>query len=104
LIRAAVASLVDFARIVVLRIGSDFDRAPPCVDPGYHLTKANQGGFQPAIQNIVLAGRPFVDDVVNNWDKYEAGVPVQIILAIFLEFSVICMDNLILGQMQWATP
>ena len=77
MIRAAVAGLVDFARIVVLRTGSDFDRPPPCVDPVYHLTAANQVGFRPAIQNIVLAGRPFVDDVVKNWDKYEADVPAS---------------------------
>jgi purine nucleoside permease len=75
LVRAALAGLVDFARIVVLRTCSDFDRPPPGVDPIYHLTLAPQGGFLPALQNIFLAGRPFVDDVVEHWeDVYEAGI------------------------------
>jgi purine nucleoside permease len=75
MLRAALLGLVDFARIVLLRTASDFDRPPPGVDPVYHLRKAAQGGFGPAIQNILLAGRPFVDDVVNNWNEtYENGI------------------------------
>ena len=74
MIRAALLGLVDFARIVLMRTGSDFDRPPPGVDPIFHLTKAPQGGFLPAIQNILLAGRPFVDDVVKNWHTYEGGI------------------------------
>jgi hypothetical protein len=66
MLRGALAGLIDFARIVLLRTASDFDRAPPGIDEVYHLTKAPQGGFQPALRNILLAGRPFVDDVVNN--------------------------------------
>lgn len=75
MLRAALAGLVDFARIVLLRTASDFDRAPPGVDPVYHLTEAPQGGFTPAIQNILLAGQPFVNDVVENWSTYEPGIP-----------------------------
>jgi purine nucleoside permease len=75
MVRAALLGLVDFARIVLFRTGSDFDRPPPGVDPVYHLRVAPQGGFIPACQNIFLAGRPFVDDVVNNWEEvYEAGI------------------------------
>ena len=66
--------MIDFSRIVLLRTGSDFDRPPPGVDDVYHLTQAPQGGFVSAIQNILLAGRPFVDDVVKNWKEYEGGV------------------------------
>jgi purine nucleoside permease len=58
----------------VLRTASDFDRPPPGVDPIYHLTEANQGGFAPAIRNILRAGRPFVDDVVKNWADYEGAI------------------------------
>lgn len=68
------AGLIDFARIVLLRTASDFDRPPPGVDPIYPLTKAPQGGFGPAIQNILPAGRPFVEDVVANWALYEGGI------------------------------
>jgi len=74
MVRAALAGLVDYGRIVLLRTCSDFDRPPPGVDPVYHLREAPQGGFGPAIQNIILAGRPFVEDVVNNWDTYEPGI------------------------------
>jgi purine nucleoside permease len=75
MVRAALLGSVDFARIILLRTASDFDRPPPDVDPIYHLTEARQGGFAPAIQNILRAGRPFVDDVLNNWDLYEGGIP-----------------------------
>src|SRR5271170_7901834 len=74
MLRAALAGLIDFARIVVLRTASDFDRAPSGVDEVYHLTAAPQGGFNPAIANILLAGRPFVDDVIVNWDEYEGRI------------------------------
>ena len=77
MLRGALAGLIDFARIVLLRTASDFDRAPPGIDQIYHLTKAPQGGFQPALRNILLAGRPFVDDVVNHWDLYEPGIPAS---------------------------
>jgi len=77
MVRAALLGIIDFARIVLLRTGSDFDRPPPGVDPVYHLREAPQGGFGLAIQNIFLAGRPFVDDVVENWSTYEPGVPAS---------------------------
>lgn len=74
MVRAALSGLIDFARIVLLRTASDFDRPPPGVDPIFHLAVAHQGGFRPAIQNILLAGKPFVDDVLNNWASYEGGI------------------------------
>jgi len=75
MVRGTLAGKVDYSRIVLLRTGSDFDRPPPGVDPVYHLTEAPQGGFEPALQNILLAGRPFVEDVIENWKDYEAGIP-----------------------------
>lgn len=74
LLRGTLAGLVDFSRIVSLRTCSDFDRPPPGVDPVYHLTEAPQGGFEISLQNILLAGLPFVVDVVDNWDFYEKGI------------------------------
>jgi len=74
MLRAALLGLVDFARIVLLRTASDFDRPPPGVDPVYHLREAPQGGFTPAIQNILLAGQPFIRDVIENWNTYEPGI------------------------------
>lgn len=46
---------MDFSRVIVLRTGSDFDRAPPGVD-AYTAFEASQGGFEPALQNLVIAG------------------------------------------------
>ncbi|KAF3920322.1 hypothetical protein ABW20_dc0100078 [Dactylellina cionopaga] len=75
LIRASSIGLVDFARIIILRTGSDFDRAPPNVNELYHLLQAPQGGFPVAIANIYLAGVRVVDDIVNNWaNVFEDGI------------------------------
>ncbi|EGX50203.1 hypothetical protein AOL_s00076g278 [Orbilia oligospora ATCC 24927] len=75
LVRAAAANLVDFARVIILRTGSDFDRAPPGIDELYHLLQAPQGGFAGAIANIYVAGVRVVNDIVSHWDEvYKAGV------------------------------
>ncbi|GAA6032916.1 hypothetical protein JCM8097_000047 [Rhodosporidiobolus ruineniae] len=78
MIRAHKAGLVDYSRILLLRTASDFDQAPKATDDAYTAFVAEQGGFEPAIQNLVLAGKPVVDDIVKNWDsKYEAGIAPQ---------------------------
>lgn len=64
MVRAHKAGLVDYSRIVLLRTASDFDRAPNATADAYTAFEANQGGFEPAIQNLVLAGKPFVDECV----------------------------------------
>ncbi|KAF3200135.1 hypothetical protein TWF106_003455 [Orbilia oligospora] len=75
LVRAAAANLVDFARVIILRTGSDFDRAPPGIDELDHLLQAPQGGFAGAIANIYVAGVRVVNDIVSHWDEvYKAGV------------------------------
>ncbi|KAF3273260.1 hypothetical protein TWF970_009293 [Orbilia oligospora] len=75
LVRAAAANLVDFARVIIFRTGSDFDRAPPSVDELYHLLQAPQGGLAGAIANIYVAGVRVVNDIVSHWDEvYKAGV------------------------------
>ncbi|KAF3132793.1 hypothetical protein TWF569_010778 [Orbilia oligospora] len=75
LVRAAAANLVDFARVIILRTGSDFDRAPPSIDELYHLLQAPQGGLAGAIANIYVAGVRVVNDIVSHWDQvYKAGV------------------------------
>lgn len=42
LLRAAIEGLVDFARIIVMRTGSDFDRPPQGVSPYDHLLIVDQ--------------------------------------------------------------
>lgn len=78
LLRGALAGLLDFSRIAVMRTASDFDRAPPSEAEAYHLLYADQEGFIPSIQNIFIAGNAIVQDVLQNWNKtYEAGVMAE---------------------------
>ncbi|BGP19326.1 hypothetical protein JCM10213v2_007415 [Rhodosporidiobolus nylandii] len=78
MVRAHKAGLVDYSRIALLRTASDFDRAPHASDDAYTAFEAEQGGFAPAIENILIAGRPFVEDVVAKWDSvYAAGIAPQ---------------------------
>ena len=39
------------------------------------LDYAQQGGFVPALQNLVRAGNPLVNDIVKNWGAWKSGVP-----------------------------
>jgi len=75
LIRGALAKLVDFSRIIVMRTASDFDRPYPGEAATTNLFWANQGGFEPAIQNIYLAGVKVVEGILGGWEKtYGKGV------------------------------
>ncbi|BGP57650.1 hypothetical protein JCM8202v2_005294 [Rhodotorula sphaerocarpa] len=62
MVRATKAGLVDYARIMLLRTASDFDRAPNVTVDAYTAFEAEQGGFEPAIQNILITGRPVVEE------------------------------------------
>jgi purine nucleoside permease len=76
LARAAKARLIDSSRIAVLRTGSDFDRPYPGQTSADNLINyAAQGGFQPAITNLYLAGNPLVQDIVTHWRDWRDGVP-----------------------------
>lgn len=68
MLRAAVAKLVDFSRIILMRTASDYDREYPGEDVAYNLFYADQGGFEPSIQNIYLAGIQVVTGILNGWE------------------------------------
>eukprot|EP00918_Siedleckia_nematoides_P029344 GHVU01063287.1.p3 GENE.GHVU01063287.1~~GHVU01063287.1.p3 ORF type:complete len:103 (-),score=7.74 GHVU01063287.1:185-493(-) len=72
--RAALAGLADFSRIIIMRTGSDFDRqheGQAAVDNLLGLTP----GFEPSVLNIYLAGVKVVEGIVNRWDElFENGV------------------------------
>lgn len=73
--RAAINGLVDFARIIIMRTGSDFDRPFPGESVEEHLFYAAQGGFEPAIENIYIAGTPIVKGILAGWEStFKAGV------------------------------
>lgn len=75
MIRAAIEGLIDFARIIVMRTASDFDRPPPGVSAYDHLLINDQGGFDIAIDNIYYAGVEVVKGVLDGWNStFKAGV------------------------------
>ncbi|KAG6890224.1 hypothetical protein C0995_010237 [Termitomyces sp. Mi166 len=66
LMRAAMAGLVDFSRIIVMRTASDFDREFPGQTAAANLF-GDPGGFTPSILNIYLAGVKVVQGIINDW-------------------------------------
>ncbi|KAI9283880.1 purine nucleoside permease [Umbelopsis sp. AD052] len=74
MLRAHMAKRMDFARVVLLRSASDFDRPPPGETTLFNLVYADQGSFGISLENIVIAGSPFIKDVVKNWHEYEGGI------------------------------
>lgn len=68
LLRGAISNLTDFSRIIVMRTASDFDRPYPGESPEDNLFYAPQGGFDPAVANIYLAGIKVVEGILNGWN------------------------------------
>lgn len=78
MIRGAKASLVDFARIIVMRAGSNFDRQHPGETAAQSLFDDISGGFPISLANLYNAGRPIVDDILAKWDKvWSDGIKVN---------------------------
>ncbi|KAI1632959.1 purine nucleoside permease [Biscogniauxia mediterranea] len=77
LARGALESRVDFSRIIVARIVSNFDRPYPgqsAMDNlrSHHLT------YDSAISNVYLAGNSIAHGLIKDWDKtYRQGIPAQ---------------------------
>lgn len=69
MLRAAMVGLVDFSRIIIMRTASDFDRPYIGEAAITNLFYANQGAFEPAIQNIYLAGVKVVEGILDQWDS-----------------------------------
>ncbi|KAL8706899.1 MAG: hypothetical protein Q9201_000059 [Fulgogasparrea decipioides] len=75
LLRGAVNNLTDFSRIIIMRTASDFDRPYVGEADTVNLFYADQGGFEPAIRNIYLAGIKVVQGILNEWDStFEKGI------------------------------
>jgi purine nucleoside permease len=68
MLRAAVAKKLDFARIIVMRTASDFDRPHEGESAYQHMFFSNQGGFPPALANIYIAGIEVVRNVIEKWE------------------------------------
>ncbi|SCU85176.1 LADA_0D06084g1_1 [Lachancea dasiensis] len=70
ILRAAKHGLVDYARVTIMRSISDFDRAPEGYSATeFFFTSGLQGGSKSAFTNLYLAGKPFVEDIIKNWDS-----------------------------------
>ena len=69
LLRGALHNLTDFSRIIVMRTASDFDRPYMGEADTENLFYANQGGFEPAVMNIYLAGVKVVEGILKEWDQ-----------------------------------
>lgn len=75
LLRAALAKLVDFSRVIVMRTASDFDRPYPGQAATTNLLWAEQGAFGPSFLNLYLAGIKIVRGILDEWDsKFEEGI------------------------------
>ena len=75
LMRAAKHKLVDFSRIIVMRTGSDFERPYDGQSALDNLLYAEQGAFEPAVQNLYNAGVEVVQGILHEWDStFAAGV------------------------------
>ncbi|CAG7929457.1 unnamed protein product [Penicillium olsonii] len=68
LLRAAVHKLTDFSRIIVMRTASDFDRPYPGASATYNLLYSEQGGFEPALKNLYVAGIKVVEGIIDGWN------------------------------------
>jgi purine nucleoside permease len=68
LMRATIAGLVDYSRIIVMRTASDFDRPYLGEEAITNLFYSHQGAFLPAIANLYLAGIKVVEGILDGWD------------------------------------
>ncbi|KAI0643436.1 purine nucleoside permease [Trametes meyenii] len=74
LLRGARAGRVDFARVIVMRTASDFDRPFPGQSAAANLF-GDTPGFGIALTNVRTAGVPVVMGIVARWEEeFEAGV------------------------------
>jgi purine nucleoside permease len=75
ILRAHLANLTDYSRVIVMRTASDFDRPYPGEGALENLFYSNQGGFLPAVENIYLAGIKVVMGILDGWDStFKKGV------------------------------
>ena len=77
LLRGHILRRIDFARVMLMRTGSDFDRPGPGISVADNLFYA-QGGYGPAVRNLYLAGIKVVEGILEGWDAtFAAGVPPE---------------------------
>ncbi|ART64568.1 purine nucleoside permease [Kushneria marisflavi] len=74
--RADEAGRLQRERTVVVRAGASFNRPYEGLsDADGLIGYAKQGGYTPALTNMVRAGYPLIEAIVNDWDDWQKGVP-----------------------------
>jgi purine nucleoside permease len=78
LTRGERSGLVALNRVAVLRSGSDFDRPYPHqgVLESMRAQRALPGAVRVSAVNLVHAGMPLVEAIVQHWDMWQHSVPV----------------------------
>jgi purine nucleoside permease len=75
LLRAAIRGTVDFARIIIMRSASDFDRPPTGMAVIDNLMYADPGSFRSSVENLYIAGNPIVQGIIAGWDaQFKKGI------------------------------
>jgi purine nucleoside permease len=72
------AGRVDWRRVLVLRAGSNYTMPPPGVSAAENLTAhslTKHAGYRAAIEAAYLVGRPVVDRLVENWERFAEAPP-----------------------------
>ncbi|KAL4972522.1 purine nucleoside permease [Aspergillus desertorum] len=79
LLRGALAGLVDFSRIIIMRTASDFDRPHLGESPFENLFTADeQGASTPAFENLYRAGIKVIEGILDNWKGgFEKGIKAK---------------------------
>ena len=79
LVNLANAKKIDLNRVLVLRTASDFDQPPPGVTPAESLATKDSpdhlGAYLPSLEAAFRVGNKVVQDIVDNWEQYEANTP-----------------------------
>jgi purine nucleoside permease len=77
LTRGSQSGLLDLKRIAVMRSGSDFDRPYPdqSAVEAIQAQRALPGAVRLSAVNLVHAGMPLVEAIVQHWDSWQQGVP-----------------------------
>lgn len=68
---------VDRNRVLVLRAGSNYTMPPPGVTAADYLLREKKGysGMEAALEALYLVGSTVIDELLGNWDTYEATIP-----------------------------
>lgn len=79
MLRGALAKLVDFSRIIIMRVASDFERPHLGGSPLQNLfTIEEQGASQPAFENLYRAGIKVIEGIMEGWEeKFGQGVQAK---------------------------